>query len=136
MMPSERTMNPVPSPRPAPVSTTTFTTAGRTLFTTFTTPSLPLERTGCEEGKFAAGEPFVWGCVLGVLVLPVVHADNASAATAPSARRARLMVIAPVCRVQAPFDTPHPHVHRCVCTLPESLERAAGARTIATRSSH
>src|SRR6266498_2898861 len=114
MMPSERTMNPVPSPLPAAVSTTTFTTAGRTLFTTFTTASLPLERIGWEEGKFAAGEPFVWGCVVGLLLLPVVHADSASAATAPSARRARLMVIAPVCRVQRAFDTRHPHVHRCV----------------------
>src|SRR4249919_3289770 len=90
---------------------TTFTTAGRTLFTTFTTESLPLERIGCEEGKFAAGEPFVWGCVAAVLVLPLMHAENASAATTPSARRARLMVMAPVCRVQAPFDTRHPGVH-------------------------
>src|SRR6266542_4062316 len=113
MMPSARTMNPVPSPLPAAVLTTTFTTAGRTLFTTFTTASLPLERIGCEEGKFAAGEPFVWGCVM-LLLLPAVHADSASAATAPSARRARFMVMAPVCRVQRAFDTRHPHVHRCV----------------------
>src|SRR4029450_1676378 len=132
MMPSERTMNPVPSPWPAPVSTTTFTTAGRTLFTTFTTASLPLERTGFEEGKLAAGEPFVWGGVVAESVLPVVHADSVSAARAPSARTARLMVMTPVCRVQAPFDTRQRHVHRGGRTLPENLEPAGGARTEAT----
>src|SRR4249919_4338656 len=108
---------------------TTFTTAGRTLFTTFTTESLPLERIGCEEGKFAAGEPFVWGCVAAVLVLPVVHAENASAATTPSARRARLMIMAPVCRVQAPFDTRRPRVH-------PRPEDPFGVEAIATRSPH
>jgi hypothetical protein len=63
------------------------------------------------EGKFAAGEPFGWGCVVVVVVLPVVHAASASAATTPSARRERFIFTSPVCRVQAGFGARLPHVH-------------------------
>src|SRR5215216_4125457 len=104
MMPSERTTKPVASPWPPAVSDTTLTTAGSTLSTTSTTASRPVATVAWLEGNTA------WGSAVSG-VDPVVHAANASAATVPNARRERLMVMAPVCRVQGAFDTHHPHVH-------------------------
>src|SRR5262245_34841399 len=113
MMPSERTMKPVPSPLLSPDSATTFTTAGSTARTTPTTRPVPVSIVDeLLDGKFAAGEPLAFGCVVELSVPPAVHAENASAATTPSARMTRFMVTSPVCRVQAGFGTRLAHVHR------------------------
>src|SRR5262245_32717065 len=103
-------MKPVPSPAwlPSAPSLTTLTTAGRTALTTPTTLPRAPSIVVVVDGKFARGAA-VPPSVL-VAVDPVVHADSASAATTPNARRARLMFMSPVCRSQAGFGTRLPHV--------------------------